>query len=389
MEIKTNLKITFKTLLIFFVSVFFAFENISASEFDFEQTLKWKKDDNAFEYVVEIKKDDFDEVIKEISTSDNYITFSLPSGNYLYRIIAFDFLGRKSTLTEWKSFSITKAVKPDIKVVENNVTVNKKNKDGIILPVQVENIEKDSQIELVNTETDEKIIIKKSGNENTENFSLQVKRNEVKPGKYKVVITNPSGLSDVSDEIIIEEEKIEKIKKPISWPIDLNILAGADFPMLLENQLNDIYPDKNFKIAPSVKINYLPFDLGMLNFGFDLSASACSFDFKEDVVNIHMMMYLGTFNLMARVNLFNNKFGICVKGGAGAALLSKDVKISETSMSDKDKLYGYVCVQGNISFQFIPLKHLILEAGADYTYVFVPDMKTQLLSPYVCIGLRL
>ncbi|MCR4790325.1 MAG: hypothetical protein K5839_04525, partial [Treponemataceae bacterium] len=66
----------------------------NASSKKFEQKLQWKEDDYSVEYEVEIKS---------LTSSDSYvfktdkssIKFSIPSGDYQWRITGIDVLGRR------------------------------------------------------------------------------------------------------------------------------------------------------------------------------------------------------------------------------------------------------------------------------------------------------
>ncbi len=180
----------------------------SESKGKFEQILKWQSDKNAIEYKVEIKNLS-DGKVSTHQTSSNSISVNLLSGDYEYRVYAFDFLGRQSSVSEWRKFTVLKALAPSVsvpKVVETEIDKNEK----LSLPVEIKNIEEETSIELINTQTNEVV----TGTLKTKESSGQVVAAsavfpKVEEGDWKLRVTNPSGLSTDSEVINIEEKKSE------------------------------------------------------------------------------------------------------------------------------------------------------------------------------------
>jgi len=180
----------------------------SESRGKFEQILKWQSDKNAIEYKVEIKNLS-DGKVSAHKTSSNSISVNLLSGDYEYRVYAFDFLGRQSSVSEWRKFTVLKALAPSVsvpKVVETEID----KKEKLSLPVEIKNIEEETRIELINTETNEVV----TGTLQTKESADQVVATsavfpKVEEGDWKLRVTNPSGLSTDSEVINIEEKKSE------------------------------------------------------------------------------------------------------------------------------------------------------------------------------------
>ncbi len=180
----------------------------SESRGKFEQILKWQSDKNAIEYKVEIKNLS-DGKVSTYKTSSNSISVNLLSGDYEYRVYAFDFLGRQSSVSEWRKFTVLKALAPSVsvpKVVETEID----KKEKLSLPVEIKNIEEETSIELINTQTNEVV----SGTLQTKESAGQVVAAsavfpKVEEGDWKLRVTNPSGLSTDSEVINIEEKKSE------------------------------------------------------------------------------------------------------------------------------------------------------------------------------------
>ena len=192
------------------VVLFGALQLLHAQVSNLRQKIQWKADKNAYEYQVEIQPLDGGSPTY-ITTQNNYAELTLTPGNYKYKIHAFDFLGRKSTSTNWTNLEVLKASKP---VIADEKPVPKANKDGSFeLNVNVTEISKDSTIELVNPETGKSI----KGDlilDNKENQSLSENQSAAKAHfdslpdgqNWKLRVTNPSGLTTESAPLDLGKE---------------------------------------------------------------------------------------------------------------------------------------------------------------------------------------
>lgn len=197
-------KLFVSTFLIFLFTVMASY-CLFAQENRFKQKLEWEADPNALEYKVEIKGASSSSVSKEFTTQNCYVEFSMAPGEYSYRVFAYDFLGREASCTEWENFTITKALQPKVNLKDVNVTVDGNSKRPVTIPVDVARITNESTLVFVNTETGEKIEgkINTSKDEDGNVSSSSVVFPNVSIGEWKMVVTNPSGLSTESEPVSV------------------------------------------------------------------------------------------------------------------------------------------------------------------------------------------
>lgn len=195
----------FVSTFIFFLFTVMASYCLFAQENRFKQKLEWEAEPYALEYKVEIKGASSSSVSKEFTTQNCYVEFSMAPGEYLYRVFAYDFLGREASCTEWETFTITKALQPKVNLKDVNVTVDGNSKRPVTIPVDVASITDESTLVFVNTETGEKIegIINTSKAEDGSVSSSSVVFPNVSIGEWKMVVTNPSGLSTESEPVSV------------------------------------------------------------------------------------------------------------------------------------------------------------------------------------------
>lgn len=374
--------------------------SLFAFEKKFEQKLSWKGDENAFEYKVEIAQENTSsddeensekpqlKIIKSVTTTESFITVNLNAGHYKYRVIAYDFLQRESSVTEWRNFEVIKALEPELEIAQKEIEVKKYQRKSISVPVDMKQITAESKVEIINEETGEVIEGKVLETETEEGFKV-VEFPKINDGNYKIKVTNPSGLSTVTEDSVTIKTEVKE-KKKIDWPIDLNIMSGVGFRFAFENELNEFGDEKGMPLAIEGKISYFPFELAMFDFGFEADFDMLNFSYPYESTKINFRAYDLIFSLAARIKFMNDKLNVCLKAGAGVSILQKNIDINLENLSPiPDKTFGYLCFKGGLGVQYIPFKHLILEVGADYTMIFIPDLQMNYITPYICIGLRL
>ncbi|MCR4823266.1 MAG: cell envelope integrity protein TolA [Treponema sp.] len=199
----------FKSALLILL-LFIFLPALYAKEVTFPQKIEWKSNANALEYKVEIQNRNTGST-KTIGTDKTSTELSLEPGSYRYRVRAYDYLGKEASLSAWTNFEVYKASKPKITRVDRNVTVKQDN-NSVKLNVDISDVNKNSKFELVNENLEgiinisEKINMKNTASETDRVSQLNFK--SVPPGKWRLRVTNASGLSSISEPILVEGEKV-------------------------------------------------------------------------------------------------------------------------------------------------------------------------------------
>ena len=209
---------------------------VFADDFSFPQKLEWKSNANALEYKVEVQNVATGKM-QVLTTEKTSTEISLTPGQYRYRISAYDFLGKEAGVSSWTNFEVFKANKPKISEVEKSVSVQKET-GRVEIDVNISDINRDTKFELVSESlegvipNEEKLRMKSSSSETEKITHLDFKN--VPPGKWRLRVTNASGLSSVSELIEIEgekkftEEEVEKIKKNAEDAVRSEMQAQVD-----------------------------------------------------------------------------------------------------------------------------------------------------------------
>ena len=429
-------KLFVSTFIIFLFTVMASY-CLFAQENRFKQKLEWEADPNALEYKVEIKGASSSSVSKEFTTQNCYVEFSMAPGEYSYRVFAYDFLGREASCTEWENFTITKALQPKVNLKDVNVTVDGNSKRPVTIPVDVASITDESTLVFVNTETGEKIEgkINTSKDEDGSVSSSSVVFPNVSIGEWKMVVTNPSGLSTESEPVSVspagkkivigkssvktsedqsqinppvevvhaveedvpdndqnddKEERIEEVKEKKPYVVqDINLLVGMPIGFSLYDEFfNSLSNVIKMDWYVTAKIQWLFVDINNIQIGPELSFASLPFMYDNDSLSILTNTYLYQLNAVVKINL-TDKIGINAKAGAGVSTISVySRKLSDPNPPEPAKWFGYVCAQCGVSFVWIPAKHFIVETGVDFTHIFMPDVQAGIVEPYLTVGVR-
>lgn len=434
-----NKKRTFHTFIIFLILSLLC-SGLYAQTKKFTQKLEWQREPNALEYKVDIQGVTDSSTSKLITTKDPYVTFSMPAGEYRYRVIAYDFLGRQASVTEWKTFTITKALQPKVSLLDTSITVDKNQKKPVTIPVEVGSITDESTLTFVNIETGEKIEghINFAKAEDGTGYSSSVVFPEVSVGEWKMVVENPSGLSTESEPVVVapagkkliigrqsimsqetepaqeeikeiaalepepevnpepaseQENEVEVVedsveeKKPHGIK-NINVMAGFTSPFIIYDDFLKSFDGQGFNPGANVRVSWFTSNEKILSFGGELNFVFAEFKDENQYQTAKIPFLSSQLNAVLRINFLSGKLGLNIRAGGGVTLLGKEIKYNDLRPDVDMQLYGYMSVMGGLSVTWIPFKHLIAEAGVDYTHVFIPDLDAGFILPYVALGVR-
>ena len=93
---------------------------------------------------------------------------------------------------------------------------------------------------------------------------------------------------------------------------------------------------------------------------------------------------------LVHLPLIGDRFYAGFKLGAGLTLMEVNLTYDETFSRTQNAApyYGYIDVQGGACLYWLVTRVVTLEAGADFTHIFIKDMPTGNVSPYLNIGVR-
>jgi hypothetical protein len=126
-------------------------------------------------------------------TNGNFFDISLPPGNYRFRVIPYDILGKPSEASRWAEFKVYNAVKPEIYKPEEELEYYNDNQ-GSKFEFNGRNIEPDAQVYFVNSKGEYIFPSEIIRSDDGSSLLVAFDKNQLVDGEYEVFIINPGGL---------------------------------------------------------------------------------------------------------------------------------------------------------------------------------------------------
>ena len=399
----------------------------------FEQKIQWEQDENASEYKVEIRD------VKSgkkyyFETEENFVNLNLPASQYEYQVTVLNSFGRVQTASGWNSFEIFKAELPEIVKVQKKSVVPSKD-DDFFIETDIKNVNEDSAVSLVNEKTGKTIkgslVMQKSADKN-EKTATKVKFPKVENGEWKLIVENPLGQKTESASIQVVDQKTEEARiaaekaeqerlakaeeeKKLSENTEtvaeaeiseeekiaaepetkksgkkekriLGFYAAADGGLLFSPFFDEFSDGKAMPFL-GLKLGFVPEIKKSNRIGVEIDSLVSKYELNTSNYDYSDKFAFLRMNLLYQRKIFRNALKLNVRAGGNLIFIQNFMDYKDSDNLKKDAAYGYLGVQCGSSLVFTA-GNFLMEAGADYIFVFIDGMPTDFLSPYISLGVR-
>ena len=379
------------------------------------QQLEWEEENPEFVqyYEVIIQKYDEESVayseIHRLKTEDNSSNIRiqplLPPGYYRFKVITYDLIGLPSVESEWKTFSIYKAFKPQVNDISSKVngssTLYLEEMNDGIFSVSGRNLfeipenEKDIQFTkyFVVNQNDKKqnILVPEILNveNNNRKIEFQLNMKDLDVGVYDFVAEDASGLKSETNN---NSNFTVKFKKKV----DFDLSAGYVLPVILFDDTINHYMGSNiWPLSGTVKMSFMPFKRSFGYFGVGLAgtysrlfAEFPQYKIDGNLITAHLNF---VYQLPIRFRIKNSEqrrhaFSLELHGGIGATFFNDIVFHFPHDINSKPLNSLNLSFDVGGAVQVYITSRLYAEVGVDFVMAFVKDMQFGVLHPSVCIG---
>ena len=193
------------------------------------------------------------------------------------------------------------------------------------------------------------------------------------------------------DEEIEAQRKAERHEKWLNYDrkFYVNAGVGANF-CLYDNDFISKYFMNGFTPSFTARIDFLPFHKNKWRFGLEIAGSRTCYTYSNVYYDLKLDMNMLQTNLIYRFSFAKNKLWLSVKGGGGISLMQTNLifKVETSEKHNISENFAYFMAGGGLSLTIVPKQLIIFEIGADYTNIFMNDVSTVLISPYITAGIR-
>ena len=379
------------------------------------QQLEWEEENPEFVQYYEVLIQKYDEEfiayseINRLKTEDNssYIRIQplLSPGYYRFKVITYDLIGLPSVESEWKTFSIYKAYKPQVNDISSKVngssTLYLEEVNDGIFSVSGRNLfetsknEKDIQFTkyFVVNQNDKKqnILVPEILNveKNNRKIEFQMNMKDLDVGVYDFVAEDASGFKSESNN---NSNFTVKFKKKV----DFDLSAGYVLPVILFDDTINHYMGSNiWPLSGTFRMSFMPFKRSFGYFGVGLAgtysrlfAEFPQYKIDGNLITAHLNF---VYQLPIRFRIKNSDqrrhaFSLELHGGIGATFFNDIVFHFPHDINSKPLNSINLSFDVGGAVQVYITSRLYAEVGVDFVMAFVKDMQFGVLHPSVCIG---
>ena len=342
----------------------------------FKQIITWKEIPQAFAYELILENAEGVELLKE-KTQGTSLTISIPPGNYRYCIVVYNLLDKPEIRTGWRPIEVKKAEIPVIESVSPNSLYMEEEKFQIT--IKGSNLLPDAEYRLVDEKTGLAVMrIRDFTNEDGETVIIQLPQNRISFGDYLVKVTNPGGISDISES---------GFRVRYQKPVDLGLSGGwSPFIPLYSNWVKETWNKGFYPLATVVRADLFVAKRRWGHIGPEIYTHFLYMKGGIDTATVNSFYMRLGLNCVYKY-LFTPRFQLVARLGAGVAFNSHSFDYEGTDGSKMTSADFFITA--GAGFQIYINRKLFIEAGADWTHIFHKNYSEGGIQPFISCGYNL
>ena len=194
----------------------------------------------------------------------------------------------------------------------------------------------------------------------------------------------------IAEEKRLAEEKIasepETKKSGKKEKRILGFYAAADGGLLFCPFFDEFSDGKAMPFL-GLKLGFVPEIKNSNRIGVEIDSLVSKYELNTSNYDYSDKFAFLRMNLLYQRKIFRNALKLNVRAGGNLIFIQNFMDYKDSDNLKKDAAYGYLGVQGGSSLVFTA-GNFLMEAGADYIFVFIDGMPTDFLSPYISLGIR-
>ena len=194
----------------------------------------------------------------------------------------------------------------------------------------------------------------------------------------------------IAEEKRLAEEKIasepETKKSGKKEKRILGFYAAADGGLLFSPFFDEFSDGKAMPFL-GLKLGFVPEIKNSNRIGIEIDSLVSKYELNTSNYDYSDKFAFLRMNLLYQRKIFRNALKLNVRAGGNLIFIQNFMDYKDSDNLKKDAAYGYLGVQGGSSLVFTA-GNFLMEAGADYIFVFIDGMPTDFLSPYISLGVR-
>jgi hypothetical protein len=362
------------------------------------QRLEWVKDEAAFDYLVEIQREERGNWVESVNkiTENNYIEMSLPHGSYRYRVTPSDYLGRRQRPPEWARLAVRQIFQPEVDKFSPDIFFldNEKESNGYVLQLEGKNFLQESIVLLRSARGVELRGEDYRVNSDGTSARVEFEISKLSEGLYDIIVENPGALRAVLRNFRVSTSSLVGKGTEGLPPAPLRFYLAEGYSPLFAfpSVFNDFFEQDFFSVGVVVRFGWIAFYPFGTQLGFEISPS---YHYLSAPVNdSNYSVYEISSNIIdCRLNVvwgipFTRRFVTYIRAGGGITVLA-NIHLQDDRLSSPQRS-GWIPVLGaGLSFSYYFYKNFFIDAGADFLNLLSVDSPPpRYIMPSLTLGFK-
>lgn len=361
------------------------------------QRLEWARDDSALDYLVEIQKDNngkWTEAVNQI-TSDNAIELSLSHGEYRYRIIPSDLLGRRLNPPEWARITVLRVFQPELTAFKPDAFYldNEEASNGYVIELTGVNILDDSKITVKPAQGEALPVKRVQVNGGGRSARLEFDRDALREGIFSIEIENPGELRDTLRNFRVAAGGAGGLP---GGPGVFFVSEGYAPFFALPSVFNDYFKSRFFFAGAALRFGWTPLQLWGSSVGIEFAPSYHSLasPVDENEYGEYSRYEISAQFLDLRINALlryplSRRLRLNARVGVGVVALT-DIHLREEQLSSPSRDAWIFSAGAGASVSIFFFRSFYFDAGLEFLYLFsVDNPSPSYIMPSLMVGFQL
>jgi hypothetical protein len=330
------------------------------------QRLSWSRS-NAYGFEVEIERQTGPalwEPVGREQTSELFIEVSLPPGQYRYRVLSYNVLGRVAATSEWVGMRIFAARQPVVESLSPGSYYLDKPSRTIALTFSGTDLSEEAEIYLTDRAGGSLRATPLSIDYSEDERSIRAVFSTAGLGLalYEIVITNPGGL-----------QTRVNFSTGFSRKVDIPVSLGYSPALPLYGYVFDSFSKPFYPAGLYARLGLVPFKRLWGLIGAELTPRFLQVVTETDNYRVNGTMLALTLGGLYQYRFRNHTMAFNLRLGAGAAAILGISYEHRGGFKSEEVEAAFFLVSAGASFQWDLWRGLFLEAGLDYVQGISPN----------------
>ena len=339
----------------------------------FTQTLRWNGDANVLFYDVTVQTA-AGETISTVRLDEPVLSLHLGPGEYSYRIVLFNLLGKQDLELPWQSFTVLEAKKPQVDDSARKEVLLENYKPEITLSGT--DLEPGAAVELSNLKHPESSIVGKAVHRTGDTgVHVEFPVNHLPAGTYSVSYTNPGGLSLDQPGLII-----------VRYPREIEILTCGGYSpwiSLYGSWYKETWPGTFFPLSATSRGSFFFFKRSFGSLGAELNVTGRLIKGGIDAAILNTDIVQTGLSAVYK-HPFSQRGSITARLGGGVSRSHHKFSYENSTGSEITSMDLFI--SSGLSFEYFPVKRFFLEGGIDWAHMFLNGFSSGGIMPYFLMG---